>query len=152
MVSDTDYKGEACVRCGEMGEDRRTLWHSCFYAMEELGVPFERMMVKGETFAMTGTKELRFSEDPRFPVHTVPVYSEVATGVVERGFYTLRVCKSCRSTWMRTIKDWFNTPVAPRESCGSGIYIRENGEVVEITEEEWQRRYGTTQPTRKGTL
>ena len=33
--------GEACQRCGEIGEDRRTLWMACFYAMGELGLPFE---------------------------------------------------------------------------------------------------------------
>jgi hypothetical protein len=33
---------EKCQRCGEVGEDRRTLRMECFYAMEELGLPFGR--------------------------------------------------------------------------------------------------------------
>lgn len=32
---------ETCQRCGEKDEDRRTLWMACFYAMNELGLPFE---------------------------------------------------------------------------------------------------------------
>jgi hypothetical protein len=31
---------ERCMRCGEEGEDRRTLWMACFYEMKELGIPF----------------------------------------------------------------------------------------------------------------
>lgn len=33
---------EKCQRCGEDGEDRRTLWMACFYEMIELGLPFEK--------------------------------------------------------------------------------------------------------------
>ena len=56
-----------------------------------------------------------------------------------RHFYTLRVCKECRGTWMRYIQSWFNT-VEQRTPCGSGIFVRENGATVEITEDEWRRR------------
>jgi len=31
---------EVCVRCGEVGQDRRTLRMECFYQMDELSVPF----------------------------------------------------------------------------------------------------------------
>lgn len=31
---------ETCQRCGEIGDDRRTLWMACLYAMDELDVPF----------------------------------------------------------------------------------------------------------------
>lgn len=55
-------------------------------------------------------------------------------------FYQLRVCKSCRAFWMGMIKIWFEIPTPPEPSCGSGIYIRELGSVVEITEEEFLRR------------
>jgi hypothetical protein len=34
-------EGERCARCGEVGQDRRTLWMSCLYAMEETGIPFD---------------------------------------------------------------------------------------------------------------
>lgn len=140
MAKTTEYVGERCAKCEEVGEDRRTLYMACFYAMDELGVPFEQVKLKGETFDFVGTEELRFSSDLGFPTHTVPKFSDVASGKMERQFFTLRVCKSCRSSWMKAIKDWFNEPVQ-RSSCGSGIYVRENGASVEITEEEWQRRY-----------
>ncbi len=55
-------------------------------------------------------------------------------------FYTLRVCKPCRSFWLGMIKVWFDNPVPLRESCGSGIFVREFGATVEITREEWDKR------------
>jgi len=57
-----------------------------------------------------------------------------------RRFYTLRVCKDCRSDWMRSIQYWFNTPM-PREPCGSGIYVRDFGSNREITLEEYREKY-----------
>ena len=33
---------EKCDRCEEVGEDRRTLWHKCFYEMSELKIPFTK--------------------------------------------------------------------------------------------------------------
>jgi hypothetical protein len=36
---------ELCQKCGEAGEDRRTLWMCCFYDMSELGIPFEKKKV-----------------------------------------------------------------------------------------------------------
>jgi hypothetical protein len=96
---------EECVRCKEVDEDRRTLWMSCFYAMDELNVPFEKEIIN----------------DPRMQA------------------FTLRVCKDCRSSWMKAIQDWFNgvQPIPP--SCGSGIFIREYGSVKEVTREEFDK-------------
>src|SRR3990167_10656478 len=39
---------ETCQRCEEKGCDRRTIWMACFYAMDELGLPFNKMSVDGE--------------------------------------------------------------------------------------------------------
>lgn len=36
---------EECVRCNEVDEDRRTLWMKCFYEMNELGLPFEKVEI-----------------------------------------------------------------------------------------------------------
>lgn len=36
---------EECVRCKEVGEDRRTLLMRCFYEMGELGLPFEKVEI-----------------------------------------------------------------------------------------------------------
>ncbi|MBE3120164.1 MAG: hypothetical protein IMZ50_15600 [Candidatus Atribacteria bacterium] len=42
---------EQCQRCGEIGDDRRTLWMACFYQMQELGLPFkEEVTPDGITF------------------------------------------------------------------------------------------------------
>lgn len=134
--------GEVCQRCGEKGEDRRTLWMSCFYAMEELGIPFKQQKLLGKLYPMVGTEELKFlgreNDDPRFPKHTVPKYADEPTGAYEHGIYSLRVCKECRSQWMDAIKHWFNIVLPKRESCGSGIFVRQNGAVQEVTMEEWQ--------------
>lgn len=146
---------DKCQRCGkEEDPDCRTLWHSCFYAMEELGLPFVQGKVIGKWHPHTGDKEMSFGlpaprGEPQPPTLTVPQYSTEPSEGVERSFYVLRVCKACRSDWMQTIKRWFeNAPAAKGESCGSGIFVREFGKVVEITEEEWQRRYGDRVPTK----
>ncbi len=105
---------ETCVRCKEEGEDRRTLYMSCFYDMSELNIPFEK-----EIFYETS--------DPR------------DTG---KNFYSLRVCGNCRADWMRTIQYWWNTIPPKNESCGSGIFVRDFGSNKEITLEEYRVKYG----------
>lgn len=134
--------GEKCQKCGEFGEDRRTLWMSCFYAMQELGLPFEELRVTGETYELTGYKEWSMHpDDDRYPKISTPQYAESPKSTIDRAFYLLRVCKDCRSDWMRAIKDWFNTESTP-EYVGSGIFVRELGKNVEISLEEWERRRG----------
>lgn len=146
---------DRCQRCGKDEDpDCRTLWHSCFYAMEELGVPFAQGKVVGKWHPYVGDEELSFGlptpeGQPKPPMLTVPQYSTEPSQGVESSFYTLRVCKSCRSDWMQSIKRWFNeAPAQPQQRCGSGIFVREFGKVVEITEEEWQRRYGDRVPVK----
>ena len=141
--------GELCVRCGEYGEDRRTLFHSCFYAMEELGVPFEEMKIEGESFQRTGSKELWFGDDIEeqkrkgFRPHMTPVYSEAATGQIKnRTFYTLRVCKACRSSWMGVLKDWFYQKDPVQRPTGTGVFLRRWGKTYELTEEECVSKWG----------
>jgi hypothetical protein len=109
---------EKCDRCNSVGEDRRTLHMSCLYAMNELGLPFKEDTSDG------------------------------------RHFFTLRVCKRCRAEWMAAIAVWFRaTPAGqdhdaetPPPSLGSGIFIRENGAVQEISREEWDRRHPGREP------
>lgn len=111
---------EKCQRCRQDGDDRRTLWMACFYQMDELGIPLE--------------KETLFTTDyPRCD---------------GKDFYTLRVCKDCRADWMKSIKDWFNSPLVMRDSCGSGIFVRENGAIREVTEEEFKKTHPGIQPVR----
>jgi hypothetical protein len=100
---------EACQRCEEVEEDRRTLWMACFYEMGEMKIPFET-----ETF-------------------------EMPDGKISRSFYTLRVCKTCRADWMQAIKTWFSEKPKTK-FVGSGIFIRELRKLVEISNEEWDRR------------
>lgn len=107
---------EACQRCHEVDEDRRTFVMACFYEMDELKLPFKPHVLKDDDL-----KHL---------------------------FYTLRVCKDCRSQWMTAIQTWFNEGKRDFPSCGSGIYIRRNGENVEITEEEWFALNPNIEPAR----
>jgi hypothetical protein len=101
---------EECQRCHEVGEDRRTISMACFYDMDELGLPFKQELMKSELNDQ------------------------------HRKLYTIMVCKQCRGSWMETQANWFHGVDAPEESCGSGIFIREYGDVKEITEEEWNDR------------
>ena len=49
---------EKCDRCGSVGSDRRTLLMRCFYAMEELGVPFGReVLLDADPATLTRAKE-----------------------------------------------------------------------------------------------
>ena len=66
-----------------------------------------------------------------------------------RNFYTLRVCKDCRADWMQAIKKWFDEKFTmPKTGCGSGIFIRRNGSLVEVTEEEWYAENPSREPVR----
>lgn len=112
---------EICQRCKETGEDRRTLWMACFYEMNELGLPFKLEIIPDEREREGFAKQ-------------------------KHHFYTLRVCKQCRADWMQSIKQWFDTPKQPEQSCGSGIYIRRKGVNVEITREEWDAMSNGKEP------
>lgn len=131
---------ETCQRCGDHGEDRRTLWMSCLYQMDELGLPFDQTLVRGETFAYEGSEEKRFNNDPAFPPIKFSRYSVEATGTVDRAFYNLRVCKRCRADWMAQIKSWFNTRPTQDTGCDSGIFVRELGTNVEVTAADLKER------------
>lgn len=63
-------------------------------------------------------------------------------------YYTLRVCKACRGSWMAAITDWFNARVVDTEPPGGGIFVRKLGATVEITEDEWNRDNPGREPVR----
>lgn len=125
---------ETCARCGSAGQDRRTLRMACFYAMEELGVPFER-----EVLLDAGGR----------PVVLRAGAVTCAGELTPVGLYTLRVCKRCRGEWMRAAKRWYedqpegedhDADDRPAGGCGSGIFVRDRGAIREITREEWDAR------------
>jgi hypothetical protein len=139
---------ETCARCGEPGEDRRTLWMACLYEMKELGLPFEEVslpVAPHEAVTKTVTPEpysvTSYSADGP-PVTNHGTFDrthhrvEQPTEVSLRHFYTLRVCKSCRADWMGAIKGWFGAPTPTRQPTGTGVFIRRNGDTVEATEDE----------------
>lgn len=131
--------GEKCARCGEEGEDRRTLWMACFYAMEELEIPLEQ-----EILFHAKTEDLERAKAPvTIEVGTAKTPVVMQSGTVRcsgeltpHQFYTLRVCKDCRASWMTAIEGWFQAPRPPREGTGTGVWIRENGTNREATPEE----------------
>lgn len=92
---------EMCDKCKQVGKDLRTLWMACFYAMDELNVPFLQQQVG------------------------------------DRNFFTLRVCKDCRASWLKTIEIWFNTPVPTKTT--EGIPVRINGAVEFLSPEEYEK-------------
>lgn len=138
---------DTCQRCGEPGEDRRTLWMACFYAMDEMKeVPFKEYLRKGGTLhGRTGSREWCLPGSGG-PSHLLPEYADNGTAARDQAFYTLRVCKGCRADWMGAIKEWFTAPPEVRTGCGSGIFVRENGAIKEkeVSREDWeQRRHGS---------
>jgi len=140
---------EKCVRCGSVGEDRRTLWHACFYAMEELGLPFEQQVL-----FHADLKDLEKAQEP-FKIPNTPIVLHAGTvtckgELTPQGFYTLRVCKRCRGEWLAALRNWFHAQPegqdsdadtsAPYNGPGTGIFIREHGTNKEMTREEWDAR------------
>lgn len=130
---------EKCDRCGEVGEDRRTLSMECFYAMEELPIPFKQQVV----LQFRDIKDL--SPGPTSPVK-IPIEGDkpitlyggsvICEGeLFPHNQYTLRVCKGCRAAWMEAIECWFKHVARPQET-GTGVFIRKNGAVVELTNAE----------------
>mgnify|MGYP007027865881 CR=1 FL=1 len=134
-MGDEGYK---CDRCGEIGQDRRTLWMACLYDMAELGLPFEEIAIRGAAKTVTQSRPLR----ERFRNEKVTAFLkenlEMVNGdkaqILNR-FFTLYVCKDCRADWMQVIQGWFDTKPR-RESTGTGVYIRDNGTNREATPEE----------------
>jgi len=143
--------GEVCDRCKSSGEDRRTLMMRCFYAMEELGIPFGReVLLDADPATLTPCREPTGIDLGGGRRLTLQAGTVTCSGeLTPEELYTLRVCKRCRGEWMAAIRDWFHaTPngrdhdadePAPPE-VGSGIFVRENGAVREVTREEWDER------------
>lgn len=113
---------ETCQRCKEEDEDHRTVWMACFYDMDKLGLPLDKIIIEEE-----GTQSSRHR--------------------INREFFTIRICKNCRSDYLHAIQAWFNAPKTNRE-CGSGIWIRDLGTIKEVTEEEYRELYPDREPVR----
>lgn len=132
---------DKCMRCGEDGEDRRTLKMACFYAMEELGLPFEQMPVlHAPVETLTVAKEpVKLNLPGGKSINLGGAEVTCSGTLTPELLYTLRVCKRCRADWMDAIKTWFAKP-KKEVSPNSGIFVRDNGTNREITKEEWERR------------
>ncbi len=128
---------EKCDRCGEDGEDRRTLWMAAFYEMNELGLPFDRRIL---FHADMDTLE-KASEPDDLVLKDGTKLRIVSGTVTSKGelrpetLYTLRVCKSCRSDWLAAIKRWFSE--RPDEGHGD-IPMRVLGATRMVTDEEYR--------------
>ena len=138
-------EGEQCQRCGRVGEDRRTLYMACFYAMHEFDVPFTQVQITGTVQRHTHDETMTFGGVGR--PHRFARYEDVdpAAEPQKRGFYTLRVCKSCRAEWMQAIETWFRLGRAVRRDAedddpGEPNYIAPDGTPGYV----WVRRGGAT--------
>ena len=150
---------EKCDRCGCVGEDRRTLWHACFYAMEELKIPFEEKILfhaKVEELEKAADPvSINLSDGKKINIQAGRV--RCSGELTPHTLYCLRVCKRCRGEWLETIRTWFfavpegidhDADVSVDEDVNSGIFIRENGAIKEISREEWDRRNPKREPAR----
>jgi len=130
---------EKCQRCGEDGEDRRTIWVACFYDMTELNMPFEtKILFHADIKDLTPLKEavsadLGNGKKLNLMAGTVKCSGEL----IPHGFHTLRVCKDCRAKWMEFQKMWWSFKGTDKpEETGTGVFVRENGSTRELTIEE----------------
>ncbi len=133
-------ESKMCARCGVETEDLRTLHMACFYAMEELGIMFDRqvVLIPPEGAEYVQAKEPSVLQVPNGPAITLSS-GTVRTDAELRPMqtYNLRVCKGCRAEWMNVIASWFNAGTE-KTSPGTGIFIRRNGDNVEVTQEEYE--------------
>lgn len=136
---------ETCQRCGQEGEDRRTLWMACFYDMDELGLPFEpHTLFHAKLEELTPATEpdrLNLGDGTAITIRAGTVRS--SGELSPQGFFTLRVCKGCRGDWMRAIKFWFDS-IPVREPEGEitegAAYVRDLGSNRKLTQEEIDSR------------
>ncbi len=126
---------EACMRCGEVDYDRRTLWMACLYAMHELeGIPFAGAVVEGVFRRLRPDHESIGCDDAKYERPLDPTARKYH-------FYTLRVCKDCRGEWMAAIAAWFNSPKRndwTEERC---IPVRVLGGIQFLTRDEYANAY-----------
>lgn len=128
---------------------------ACLYQMGELGIPLEKVTLNvvdpdhvKETVEQRPYSVTSASSDGSGPVTTHGTYNhttrhaEPGAEVIPRHFYTMRVCKGCRSSWMWAIRQWFNQSEAPA-ATGTGVFARQLGACVELTAEEVARRWPT---------
>lgn len=128
---------EKCERCGEAGDDRRTLWMSCLYDMSELGIPLKQRSIRGTVHAYEGERYLIEPAEGR-PGIAVPSFADEPMGEpVALSTFTIRVCKRCRADWMLAVRDWYAAP--PRVERGD-VRVRELGAVRRVSMAEWRRR------------
>lgn len=128
---------EKCDKCGKTGEDRRTLWMACFYAMDELPVPFKQVAIRGVHQDHISDEESSFFKGIKRPIFKDTPECEER----QYRFYTLRVCKECRASWMDAISAWFSQS-GKRDATGTGVFGRKNGAAYEMTEEEIKAKWG----------
>lgn len=118
---------------------------ACLYEMNETNIPFKEVQYSVTEFFEKKGEDAQACNG--FPFRQ-KVWNEPEKVGGQRGFYTLTVCKACRGSWIGAIQEWFNEPKKERVKVGSGIFVRENGTSVEITEEEWNRRNPGREPVR----
>lgn len=137
---------EKCVRCGSVEEDLRTLKMACFYAMEELDLPFKKSILfhaEGNTFRQV--EEPASIQAGGRKINITPGVLATDGPIIPEDFYTLRVCKSCRGSWMETIQNWFRTvPEEELEDRNATIPIRKLGALKYISPEEWYATRGNS--------
>lgn len=136
---------ETCDRCGNPGADRRSLWMACFYAMNELDVPFKQAAIHGQYCEKIGDEMTSFG-----PKITIPKFAEPSGESRRFQFFTLLVCKRCRGEWMRAIRNWFHSAPDGEDHDaefhepnpeGTGVFVRENGAIRELTAAEVSQRW-----------
>lgn len=127
---------ELCQRCGDEGQDRRTLFMSCFYEMTELdGVPFTDVQITGLfTDQAIITQKPLFKDGPT--MRDINFIADPDQKITPYHFYRLRVCKDCRADWLHAIGDWFRNISVDLDPDGPVAYIRDMGTNRPMTDEE----------------
>jgi hypothetical protein len=105
---------------------------ACFYAMEEIGIPFQQVSIHGAVCEKIGEELL-----PTIQTRTSQFCDPGDREPRHNPFFTLRVCKRCRADWLTAIRDWFGADISPEPT--SDVYIRHLGYTRAATAEEIDR-------------
>jgi hypothetical protein len=133
---------EACQRCGRIDEDCRTIWMACCCEMDEIGLPFtKKILFDAKSENLNIEKEgIGIHVGPNQIATLVPDTVKCSGEMTPIRFYTLRVCKECRSKWLHHQKMWWRCNDENKlDEMNNGYFIRDNGTTKELALEEMIR-------------
>lgn len=141
---------EVCPICSRRVEDMRHVGVECFYQVDEVVPRMEPTPIFVEVSADTAIWGITRT----YPAGTRDHHTAVSTGphssrividqlpidgvrLAENRMFSIRCCKDCRADFLNVLKRWADgEEIREREGTGTGAFVRDNGTIRELTEDE----------------